>query len=320
MSRFLHSIIATAQSPSVSVHPVVPSLFSGSVLHDGSEDTRGGATGTPFGRDVMVVPAAERYAFNPTARNPTSRRSAAAAVGEESRDAARTRVDAQSEQTARQLTQSIAPFSNVSGNRAGNFASAADRFERTALAPAASEGSSDAAPNRVDAQRGQIKGPLTQSIAPFSNVMGDRARNLASAADRFERTAPAAGTWNSGLEPVLRESFGNGLGSSEAVGTAAGRYSPLVPEGLPRRSGPQALEPLTAHAMMPMQRADETAGNGRLAHHLRPPSHEADEIQIHIGRIEVTAVPPVPARPAPVPNRKSPSLDEYLKRRPGRAG
>ncbi|HEX9200064.1 MAG TPA: hypothetical protein VF865_10935 [Acidobacteriaceae bacterium] len=46
---------------------------------------------------------------------------------------------------------------------------------------------------------------------------------------------------------------------------------------------------------------------------------EPDEIQIHIGRIEVTAVPQA-TRPAPPPVRKALSLDDYLKRRDGRAG
>jgi hypothetical protein len=311
MSRFLHGIVAIAQSPSVSVHPVVPSLFSSPALHDGPEDTQRAATETLHGRDGRVAPTAERSASDPTARGP-----AAAAIGEESSDAARNRVDAQSEQTERLVTQSIAPFSNVWGNRARNFASAADaqseqterpltqpttpfsnisddrrarnfasaadRFERTAPAAAIGEGSSDAARNRLDARSGQTRGLLAQSIGPFSNVLDGRARNLASAADR---------------------------------------YSPHTPEGSPRTSNPQALEPLMPRAMTPtMQRADETDHSGRLARHLRSQSREADEIQIHIGRIEVTAVPPAPARPAPVPNRKSPSLDDYLKRRPGRAG
>jgi hypothetical protein len=307
MSRFLHGIVAIAQSPSVSVHPVVPSLFSSPALHDGPEDTPRAATETLLGRDGRVAPTAERSASDPTARGP-----AAATAGEESGDAARNRVDAQSEQTERLLTQSIAPFSNVWGNRgrnfasaadaqseqaerpltqpttpfsnisddrARNFASAADRVERTAPAAPIGEGSSDAARNRVDARSGQTRGLLAQPIGPFSNISGDRARNLASAADR---------------------------------------YSPHAPDGLPRRSNPQALEPLMPRPMM--QRADETDNSGRLARHLRSQSRETDEIQIHIGRIEVTAVPPVPARPAPAPNRKSLSLDEYLKRRPGRAG
>jgi len=46
---------------------------------------------------------------------------------------------------------------------------------------------------------------------------------------------------------------------------------------------------------------------------------QRDEIQIHIGRIEVTAVYPSPPR-APKARVKEISLDAYLKRRDGRAG
>jgi hypothetical protein len=47
-------------------------------------------------------------------------------------------------------------------------------------------------------------------------------------------------------------------------------------------------------------------------------AREADEVRIHIGRIEVTAVAPAPARPAaPMPRHKAPSLEDYLKRRNG---
>lgn len=53
--------------------------------------------------------------------------------------------------------------------------------------------------------------------------------------------------------------------------------------------------------------------------HVVSPAREPDEIQIHIGRIEVTAVQQA-ARPAPTPARKAMSLDEYLSRRDGRAG
>jgi hypothetical protein len=42
---------------------------------------------------------------------------------------------------------------------------------------------------------------------------------------------------------------------------------------------------------------------------------EPDEIQIHIGRIEVTAVQPAPAPTPARLSRKTPSLDEYLRRR-----
>ena len=49
------------------------------------------------------------------------------------------------------------------------------------------------------------------------------------------------------------------------------------------------------------------------------PSHqEPDEIHIHIGRIVVTAVPQPQARTVDRPARKTPSLEEYLRRRDGR--
>ena len=51
-----------------------------------------------------------------------------------------------------------------------------------------------------------------------------------------------------------------------------------------------------------------------------PSLRATDDIQIHIGRIEVTAVQPSPARVAPArPQRRAPSLDEYLRRRDGRS-
>jgi hypothetical protein len=49
-------------------------------------------------------------------------------------------------------------------------------------------------------------------------------------------------------------------------------------------------------------------------------SRATDDIEIHIGRIEVAAVHPAPTRTAPVkPQRRAASLDEYLKRRDGRS-
>jgi hypothetical protein len=47
-------------------------------------------------------------------------------------------------------------------------------------------------------------------------------------------------------------------------------------------------------------------------------SPATDDIEIHIGRIEVTAIQPTPVRIAPdKPQRRATSLDEYLKRRDG---
>lgn len=48
---------------------------------------------------------------------------------------------------------------------------------------------------------------------------------------------------------------------------------------------------------------------------VEPAVKEPDEIQIHIGRIEVTALHPAPAPAVAKPQRNVPSLDEYLRRR-----
>ena len=58
----------------------------------------------------------------------------------------------------------------------------------------------------------------------------------------------------------------------------------------------------------------------RPASSLASPRHEPDEVQIHIGRIEVTAAPPTPPRMVPARRRASLDLGEYLKRSNRRTG
>jgi hypothetical protein len=72
-------------------------------------------------------------------------------------------------------------------------------------------------------------------------------------------------------------------------------------------------EPGAAVAFSPAQ------SRGRF-HDAQAAAPQGDDIQIHIGRIEVTAVRPAPApQPAGKIRRLAPSLDEYLRRQDGRA-
>jgi hypothetical protein len=58
----------------------------------------------------------------------------------------------------------------------------------------------------------------------------------------------------------------------------------------------------------------------RLIQGERSAASEPNEVQIHIGRIEVTAIAQAPARaPVAAPRRSGMSLDDYLKQRNGRA-
>jgi hypothetical protein len=85
-------------------------------------------------------------------------------------------------------------------------------------------------------------------------------------------------------------------------------YSPLLPE----IASPGSLHALDSPSPFaaPQTHRDAPAKPPNTVPHRREP----DEIQITIGRIEVTAVPQSPARPAPKPGRKQLSLDEYLLR------
>jgi hypothetical protein len=91
-----------------------------------------------------------------------------------------------------------------------------------------------------------------------------------------------------------------------------GPYTPLVREGL--RPAEAALE----RDSSPLSPDRAKLGRTGPARHSAQVERSADDIQIHIGRIEVTAVPPAPTRPAVQPVRKSLRLDEYLRR--GREG
>lgn len=80
------------------------------------------------------------------------------------------------------------------------------------------------------------------------------------------------------------------------------RVSSRPPKVVSASRNPRAFEPKAGRLQPP-----------------EPPVREPDEIQIHIGRIEVTAVPQAPAPAVANPERNIPSLDEYLKRRDRRS-
>jgi hypothetical protein len=92
---------------------------------------------------------------------------------------------------------------------------------------------------------------------------------------------------------------------------------------LPAQDRPRApAAPIDRRALIdsPLSFATVTRQRDDVARSSPRPSSQPDDVHIHIGRIEVTAVQPVPARTAPAkPMRHAPSLDEYLKRRNGRA-
>jgi hypothetical protein len=133
---------------------------------------------------------------------------------------------------------------------------------------------------RIDAQRTSFRPLLSRTDAEIA-----KGGNYESAVDR-EREARSG----DGLEreDSARESSFGALLPRESRG-------PLTVSGV-RRAKSEAFQ------------------------HSASAEREPDRVEIHIGRIEVTAVPQEAPRPAPTRPRKSLDLGEYLKRRDGRTG
>jgi hypothetical protein len=91
-------------------------------------------------------------------------------------------------------------------------------------------------------------------------------------------------------------------------------YQPLLDENVHHTSGEANPHDLGLRAPQATRKDQKDFPRRNATERL-----EQDEIQIHIGRIEVTALPRTVARPAAPPTRKSLNLDEYLKRGRGRA-
>jgi hypothetical protein len=92
-------------------------------------------------------------------------------------------------------------------------------------------------------------------------------------------------------------------------------YVPLIH---PQRSEAQSARPEAPQFSTEARSMREASANLMAEGHPTRAEREPDEIQIHIGRIEVTAVQP-PAPRAPKLPEKAISLDAYLERRNGRA-
>jgi hypothetical protein len=101
-------------------------------------------------------------------------------------------------------------------------------------------------------------------------------------------------------------------------------YEPVIAAGTPNplrsEEGPRPSD--AAQTASALQAASRRAAASEAAQRntpsLRSPI-QAEDIQIHIGRIEVIAVPPPAPRPAAAPERRGQSLDEYLSRSNGRS-
>jgi len=92
-------------------------------------------------------------------------------------------------------------------------------------------------------------------------------------------------------------------------------YVPLLPDSPPLPIGPYPSSDIDASAPRSFLAGTPSPAKGQTELRSRPDDRPPDEIQIHIGRIEVTAVQQAPPRSQSKSRRDGPSLSEYLQRR-----
>jgi hypothetical protein len=176
---------------------------------------------------------------------------------------------------------------------------------------------------RFEALLPEVVGEGTGFVRPKQEgeALGDGVAEKATAthplATRLRKNGPPSAQgeaveWK--FEPVVGEARGEGSNEASAVLHPAGRDG-AVKDG--------------AAGFLPPVHGDKGTTNGApMLRRLAQPTSQkrdvgnpqGDEIQIHIGRIEVIAMPPAAPRPAAGPARKTQTLDEYLRQRNGRTG
>ena len=161
----------------------------------------------------------------------------------------------------------------------------------------------ESAPLQVEPSRQQGESS-TEAFRPIVQLP----RSAAPVASRPRPTLPQSNQ----LGPLQTVESAHKDGSPLEDGDS---YSPLLP---PATQTPGA-EGEVFHPSQTVVSAAPTKDPFAAPRRAAASKTQPDEIQIHIGRIEVTAVPQTAPRPAAVPASKSINLDEYLKRGRGRA-
>ena len=145
-------------------------------------------------------------------------------------------------------------------------------------------------------------------LIPHNELLRPVQRLQAANETRSNPSRPVKAHEHSSEAPE-REPAGAASLAQKEEGSQQNVYAPLMPVSEVRS------EPKIILQIAPNPAASSRSDTGK-AEAVRGGKREADDIQIHIGRIEVLAIPPAPpvARPAKSPHKAS-SLDDYLKRR-----
>ena len=167
------------------------------------------------------------------------------------------------------------------------------------------EQKSGAASEAMEPNRLRAPEPIYTPLIPnVEAIQGKQTEDFPRPAEKISSSHPGE---KSTLEALPERNAHPGEQTKELVVTHV--YAPKVSESTVHSTLKAPAQKMDPFAATP-RRAPRENSSRRSA----TPSGQPDEIQIHIGRIEVTAVQQAPVPPAVKPTRKGLSLDEYLQR------
>lgn len=189
------------------------------------------------------------------------------------------------------------------------LSSRGDNFEFVSPSRLAEDRSRKAASEQPNLGESQINGTTERLPQPATTVTVTNLQPLLTSTGpplTFQPITPSA---EPGLGPLQRSK--KQTQDEQSGGPAANTpvYVPLL-NTMPSPSRSKTIEtelPVRSGAKMSHQKPRQWSAPAA--------ARDPDEIQIHIGRIEVTAVPPPAATPTQKRAAKGPSLQEYLGRR-----
>lgn len=282
MNGYLQRLVSSVQTPRAAIRPMLGSLFSASM----SENTPNIFQEV----DEVTVSGPTEYLATPGPQAPRATQRAPE-LGPAGHDLPHVQTRdpvaqaAQPSEGSRRVTQQPPPAIQPARELrpAGRDLRPAQTRTPAAQAAAQGEGSRPISEARTSIERLVTEGPLGRDSVLKTN------------GERVFSGKPIAST-----DP--------GPERADQLAFPRRPYRPLLAESL------TGAEPRDLRLLGPLTfdiGKDEKADTSR---RVARPEREADEIQIHIGRVEVTAVPPAPTHRGPQPARKSLSLKEYLKR------
>ncbi len=308
MSGYLQRLTSAVLNSDRNIHPVLGSVFSPSARRGMPENLA----------EETVIPsstATESLASGPEGHSDSSRVRAAEPVS--------TAATPRGEGVALSIS-AVPPFQPLaapSRKAAAQAGIAPASQERAPFRPLVTKGEARAEELTIPSLKMNFGDG--QSSQPDDLVSRERVEAGPSASNSSPpATSPSdEARRNEGLEPASarRTSFQAAAQSPSEVREKSALVSrspsqQLLVENL--RRTPEIF-PAVSNAFPSDAKRKHARGDSR--HTREPAPREPDEIQIHIGRIEVIAVPPPPPVREVRPTQKPLSLDDYLKRGNGRA-